>query len=68
MAKRITTTITLSPEAQQMLTEIAQQQLRSRSHAIETLIYAYYDKHLLVMPNVTLDNKIQHKAQTLDGV
>jgi hypothetical protein len=68
MAKRVTTTITLSEQAHQMLTEIAQHQLRSRSHAIESMIYSYYDKHLLVMPNVTLENKIQHKALTMDGV
>lgn len=61
MAKRITTTITLSPEAQQMLTEIAQQQLRSRSHAIETLILQAYtakQEH----------DQAQHKAINIQGV
>jgi predicted transcriptional regulator len=61
MAKRITTTITLSPEAQQMLTEIAQQQLRSRSHAIETLILQAYtakQEH----------DQAQHKAINIQGI
>ncbi len=61
MAKRITTTITLSPEAQQMLTEIAQQQLRSRSHAIETLIVQAYTAKQEY-------DQAQHKAINIQGI
>lgn len=58
MAKRITTTITLSPEAHQMLTEVAQQQLRSRSHAIEQLVREAYER----------SKQATHKAVTIQGV
>lgn len=58
MAKRITTTITLSPEAHAMLTEVAIQQMRSRSHAIEQLIRETYDRN----------SKANHKAITIEGV
>lgn len=58
MAKRITTTITLSPEAHQMLTEVAQQQLRSRSHAIEQLVREAHER----------SKQAQHKAITIQGV
>ena len=58
MVKRITTTITLSPEAHQMLTEVAKQQLRSRSHAIEQLVREAYER----------TTQAQHKAITIQGV
>ena len=44
MESRVTTTITLSPTAQNMLTLVALKQLRSRSHAIEALIREAYEK------------------------
>lgn len=61
MAKRITTTVTLSPEAQQMLTAIAQQQLRSRSHAIERLIVQAYTQQ-------QEQEQAQHKAINIQGI
>lgn len=58
MAKRITTTITLSPEAHAMLTEVAKQQLRSRSHTIEQLVREAYERQQVT----------NHKAVTMQGV
>lgn len=58
MAKRITTTITLSAEAHAMLTDVAKQQLRSRSHAIEQLVREEHERN----------SKANHKAITIQGV
>ena len=58
MNKRITTTITLSPEAHAMLTEVAKHQMRSRSHTIEQLVREAYLRA----------SQANHKAITVQGV
>ena len=58
MNKRITTTITLSPEAHAMLTEVAKMQMRSRSHAIEQLVREAYSRF----------RTTNNKAITMQGV
>lgn len=55
---RVTKTITLSPEAVEMLTALAKQQLRSSSHTIEALIYEAYNR----------STKANHKAINIQGV
>lgn len=41
---RLTKTITLSPQAVEMLNALAKQQLRSSSHTIEALIIQAYER------------------------
>lgn len=55
---RVTKTITLSPEAVEMLAMLAKQQLRSSSHTIEALIYEAYKR----------SKQANHKAVTIQGV
>ena len=56
MSKRIPVNITLTPEAINRLTKLAQHQLRSRSHTIESLITEAW---------IALDKetRAQHKAR-----
>ncbi len=65
MSKRLTLTITLSPQASDMLAEIASKTLRSRSHAIESMIIGeYISKH---WQNQTLPSELVNKSITMKG-